>query len=180
MSDHDQKTDPGVPTSEEVFSGPVFEPGPGWGDRVSKWLKRHFFKYVLPVAAIVAAIGVYSFLIAGNEANNGLKGEENKNQEELAARSDEAVKVIVEPKAGFIRVARAGLNMYLQNKSDVASRLTAAHRVFIEQELYNRHKPVSLTVGQTVEFKVSEMEEIINQALALTPAKLQRWQEYVR
>lgn len=39
-----------------ISSGPIFEPGPGWGAKIKDWLGRHFWTVVVPLAA---ALGLY-------------------------------------------------------------------------------------------------------------------------
>lgn len=38
------------------FPGPNFEPGPGWGHYVSRWLGKYFWPVVVP---IIIVLGLY-------------------------------------------------------------------------------------------------------------------------
>ena len=42
------------------IKSPVFQPRPGWGGKLKKWLSRHFESKILPIiACFVLGLGIY-------------------------------------------------------------------------------------------------------------------------
>ncbi len=52
-----------MPNSEEIIGGPEFEPAPGWGYKVSQWLKKYFSRVILPgIAIIILVLGITNYM----------------------------------------------------------------------------------------------------------------------
>lgn len=149
------------------FNGPVFEIAPGWGFKVKKWLKRNGRVIIPALIGIILASGAITVYRNSNSPAKPFvaRTQNNKVLAELVGRGD-----------GRVLIARRALTSYIQNTN---IDLTPAQRIFIEQVLSEKIGKV-LSVGETVEFNISDIESAIDQSLSLTPVQLQKWGAYAK
>lgn len=158
--------------SDFKLLGPEFEPGPGWGKKLSVQMSKFISHRVFPFIAIfILIVGLYSFYpLLSQTSNNG--------QSEY--QRAEFISVIVQPSDGFIKVARRALEQFLSQNSIFADKLSAEHKLFIEQFLYNKDRRVSVVAGQEVKISVNDIEEGIASALVLSEHSLKKWRGYLK
>jgi len=167
---------------ESSFSGPNFEAGPGWGEQTSTWLKEHMLDRVLPAAVIVIVVIV---LVSGG--NNDSKDPEvvkaTDDADEVVtadnngtALTANVVSAVANAGEGYALVARRALAVYLSDNTDIE--LTRGQKIFIEDALSKTVEGIELNAGDTVEFKVTDVEKAVEDAQNLTPYQLKVWEGY--
>lgn len=148
---------------QPTLKGPVFEPGPGWGFKVKKWLGKYFLKIVLPIIVVVAALTIIL-----PKLNSGHKQE---------TESPEVITQIVQIGDSRTKIARRALAEYLEAYPDDS--LIPAQKVFIENKLQSKldKHPVA---GTTVNFSLQDIQLVIAQAKTLSPTQLTKWADYAK
>ena len=149
---------------KKSLGGPVFDFGPGWGFYVKRWLGKYLFKIVLPVVVVVVAMGIF---VSRDEAENGEKVTVNEKITVAVARGDSRA-----------LLARKALAEYLKGNSQEI--LTGGQKLFIEEILRQKLNNPKLTVGEEVEFYLSDIEAAISQSKNLSSYQLQVWEGYAK
>ena len=153
----------------QLISGPVFEPGPGWGEHLSKWFKKDFTNKFLPIIAILILLwGIMS--VTENES-----GEEAMTKDENTEEKAGVITQKAGPRDGYSVLARRALAKYLETAND---NLTTGQKLFIEETIGQMIKDGTLEVGQEVRFNISDIRDAINLAKELTASQLQRWEAW--
>ena len=110
--------------------GPEFEPGPGWGKKLSNWFKVVVPKKLFPlIAVLVLILGLYYFFSVVNisSPNN-----------QPSYQSAEFISILAQSSDGFIKIARRALDQFLFQNKAIDNKLKPEHKLFIEQHLYNK------------------------------------------
>lgn len=148
-------------------SGPIFEPGPGWGGKLKKWSKKYILGgdcTLCQATRYVLVFGIIFLAIAWPKFHVPPKIEEKSKITE-----------IVQLKDGKTHLARRMLAKYLEQNPEIE--ITKAQKVFIETTL--REKIVAeLAVGNTVEIAVDEIKEAVEKSKLLSPFQLKKWEFY--
>lgn len=149
-------------------TGPVFEFGPGWGARLNKWFKKNWNKKLLPLLAILV-------LAAGLILNfsNRNTGKKTADKEQAAMISQ-----IVLPGDSKTHLARRAITNYLKNSDDLT--LTPGQRIYAETKLVKLIDDNKFKVGQIIEFDPEQIHILGHEAESLSPAALQKWEEYAK
>ncbi|PJE51472.1 MAG: hypothetical protein COV29_00620 [Candidatus Yanofskybacteria bacterium CG10_big_fil_rev_8_21_14_0_10_36_16] len=150
-------------------SGPVFESGLGWGEKLKNWFKEDFLNKFLPAIAILVLIaGVLSFLQKNSSKEDLVTDEYN-------SETKESIIKIAKPRDSYTILARQALSEYLtENPTD----LTNGQKVFIEETLRREVEEGTIQIGQEVTFQISNIKDAIDKANSLTPFQLQKWQAW--
>jgi len=146
-------------------SGPIFEPGPGWGFYVKRWFKKYFFKAVLPVLIIVGVIGIFA-------VRKGAENEKAITNEKTADNQKISLTIIKGDSRALL--ARKALIEYLKETSETLSK---GQKLFIEETLRRKLDNPKLLIGEVAEFNVEDIKTAIAQAKQLTQFQLQKWEE---
>ncbi len=151
-------------------SGPVFEPGPGWGAKIKNWFKKYFYKAILPI--IIALLIIY-----------GLTSREKSDfpVNTMASPSPSAESIVAqEVQRGDSRttIARRALAEYLTTAIDDI--LTAGQKVFIENKLSQSLTGAILKIGTSIEIKTDDIKSVIEESKQLTQSQLQKWEEFAQ
>lgn len=150
-----------------VAPGPVFEPGPGWGEKLKKWSKKYILGgncALCRATRYVVVFGIVFLAIAWPKLNTP-----------PSVREESKIVETVRHKDGKTHLARRGLVQYLEQNPEI--KITKAQKVFIETSL--REKILGeLTLGNTVEITTKEVEQAVEQAKLLTPLQLKKWEFY--
>jgi len=152
---------------QEPINGPVFEAGPGWGKKTKDWLKKYFFKVVLPVAVAIIIFGV----AAGQKDNSG--GLSIKNEDLLAGP---VFSQLVARGDSKTLLARRALGEYLASNPEV--KLVLGQKVFLENHLAALIPKIQLSLNQKIEFKTADIEALIDEAKSLTSSQTEKWAGY--
>ncbi|MDP2933228.1 MAG: hypothetical protein Q8N81_03790 [bacterium] len=104
--------------------------------------------------------------------------DENQNPQEVRTENDKII-VTAQPGEGYTHLARRALAQYL--KTTGAQDLQAEHKIFIEDYLQKKieNKP-GVKVGAEVGFSQDQIQQAIDQALALGAAQLDNLHKYVQ
>jgi hypothetical protein len=185
-----------MPNSEEILGGPEFEPAPGWGHRVSQWLKKYFSRVILPgIAIVILVLGINNYMANKSDRETfeldevGTTGivrlEEDTGEiltvEERVYTDDEgdAVSIleVADPGEGITHLARKALKKYLEFNEDLE--LQDEHKIYIEDYLKDMIGSEPLEIGDTIEFSTLDMSDAIDAALTLNDAQIENLSKYV-
>lgn len=152
------------PKLQRSEGGLVFDFGPGWGFYVKKWFGKYLFKIVLPVIVLIVAMGIYA---SRNEAENNAK-----------VAANEKITVIVAHGDSRALLARKALAEYLkENPQEI---LTGGQKLFVEEILRRKLTNPKLTVGEEIEFYLSDIKAAFSQSKNLSSYQLEVWENYAR
>lgn len=186
-----------MPNEEIDFS----MPGPQFNLSSSdSWLKKNW-RPLAAVAIVALLVGgaVYFYknyqsrisllkpaLENINTANNPSAVSVNKNQIKGSSlpevnRKGSDIVVTAAPGNGATHLARQALKEYLKDKPELAQKLVAEQRIYIEDYLQKHltDRPKTLHVGDQLTFPDGEIEKAIDLALALNNSQLQNLTKYV-
>lgn len=161
--------------------GPIFEPGPGWGERLSTWMKSSFTTKILPILAIIVIVLVVASLFGnqGNEVKIIKITEENSTSNNtgptLSAVPFVMIEQIVQPGDGYSLIARRAILDYAERFNIT---LSNGQRMYIEDTLSKTVSTQPINIGSKIRFDTSDLETLAKQAQALTPQQLQIWENY--
>ncbi len=185
-----------MPNSEEIIGGPEFEPAPGWGHKVSQWLKKYFSRVILPgIAIIILVLGITNYMNNRSDreafeldevGTTGIirledeTGEIVEVGENVVENNDGNVVEIIEvagPGEGITHLARKALKKYMELDEDIE--LQDEHKIYIEDYLKDMIGSEPLEIGDTIKFSVRDIVEAINASLLLSDAQIDNLSQYV-
>ncbi len=150
--------------TKRLYGGPVFEAGPGWGERLGKWLKRLLARPALPfIAIVILLIGIFLVL------------RPNKVQDIHEIQTVITITETVVRGDSYALIARRILANYTSSVSD--QNLTNGQKLFIEETLRRIVADQTLAVGAKVMITTQEIEEAISEAEKLKEGTLRKWEE---
>jgi len=185
-----------MPNSEEIIGGPEFEPAPGWGYKVTQWLKKYFSRIILPgIAIVILVIGINNYMDNRSDreafeldevGTTGIirledeTGEIVEVKEDVVENNDGNVVEIIEVADlgdGVTHLSRKALKKYMELNEDIE--LQAEHKIYIEDYLKDLIGSEPLEIGDTIKFSVQDIEEAIDAALLLNDAQMSNLSKYV-
>jgi len=159
--------------------GPVFEPGPGWGFYVKRWIKKYIFggdctlcrttRYILLFGAILLIFfgtSIRSYIIPNK---NGQRSLENQNRDTITE--------IIRPGDSKTLLVRRAIADFLAESSDPS--LTNGQKVFAETVL-SQKVTADLKPGASIEFSAEDLAEAIEKSKSLSPSQLLKWEGYAK
>lgn len=149
---------------------PIFEAAPGWGGQIKKWLKKNFFGKIFPVLAILillTGIAKYISRSAGESAEKSVL--ETKAQ---------VISLAVQTGEGIIATSRRALTEYLENFPEI--KLKPEQKLYIDNYFKEKFKNTSWKTGMEAKFLKEEMKQAIDEALALSESKLEKFRQYLK
>lgn len=152
-------------------SGPVFEPGPGWGAKTKNWFKKYFYKVILPII-IVALVGYGLFTRQEDEEPTDIS------LSPTPVVNDEIIIQEVQRGDSRTTIARRALAEYLTTAIDDVP--TAGQKVFIENKLSQSLTDTILKVGTSIEIKIDDVKSVIEESKQLTQSQLQKWEGFAK
>jgi hypothetical protein len=152
-------------------NGPVFESGPGWGEKIKKWFGRYFYKLVLPI--IFLALVSYGIAFRNKTPETSMLPTETPTPMSLALISQVVLK-----SDGKILVARRAVADYLASHTDLA--LSPAQKMYLETVLAEKIDNKSLFAGNTINFNDDDISSAIEKSMYLSPSQVLKWSEYAR
>lgn len=164
-----------------------------------QWLQDNLRIIISILIVLVIALGIYSYSKRTTVSTDDQVqiSEETTAQEEESAKSDEqkpadpkkAQEVVApsqETEQAFIetavagdgstRLARRALANYLEKNPDSA--LTPEHKIYIEDYLRKKVGQKKITIGTSLEFSKSLIQEAISQSKNLNEAQLKNLHKY--
>lgn len=179
-------------------TGPIFEPGPGWGNKIVNWFSRYLWRVIVPViAVIIVAIGITG-LLRNNEAGEimqeekeelGFKideetgklifDEENKPSTEITeiTKTEGTIKINALKGEGITHLARRVIKEYLNDNPD--PEIKAEHKIFTEDYLKDKEGTRLLEIGEELEFTTTDIMTAIEKSKALSEKELENLSKYV-
>ena len=180
-------------------------PGPEFNSHhnSASWLKRHYRKITFAVIAAFLLVGAIYFYqsyqarttllrpvldqIAASPsqrpvatpADNEVKGAANSVT--ATEKNNGKIVVVAARGNGQTHLARQALKEYLKDKPELARRLGAEQRIYIEDYL-RKHltgQPKILHVGDQLTFPNNDIENAIDAALALNESQIKNLSQYV-
>ena len=171
---------PIISNGDLAISGPVFEIEPGWGGKLSFWLKSHFQNLVLPFSAILiltVGLTLYITKVKNTAVQNQLPsqivnlGVSNTTYNEIAQKGQ-----------GVTHLARQALASYLAVTTD--NGLTSEHKIYIEDLLQKNARGQlgheTLKVGENINFSKVDIEKAIEKSKKLKKEDLENLSKYVK
>lgn len=147
--------------------GPIFEAGPGWGEKLKKWLSKKAGRKVIPAVAVAILLwGIASFFSRPTQ----------KVSEKVTA--NQMLAVTVKKGDGAIYIARRALAEYLLGFPEID--LKPEQKIYIDNYFKMKLAEKELVIGQAVEIDKKDLEQAVNEALLLSEAKLKRFRAYVQ
>ncbi len=185
-----------MPNSEEIIGGPEFEPAPGWGHKVSQWLKKYFSRVILPgIAIVILVLGINNYMDNRSDreafeldevGTTGIIRLEDETGEIVEVGEDvienddgDAVEIVevATPGEGITHLSRKALKKYMELDDDIE--LQDEHKIYIEDYLKDMIGSEPLEIGDTIKFSVQDIEEAIDAALLLSDAQIDNLSKYV-
>ncbi|MDO8495437.1 MAG: hypothetical protein Q7S32_02860 [bacterium] len=159
---------------KNTLPGPVFEAGPGWGEKIGRWIKDNALSKILPVFATIV-------LLAGIAKVYSKPSQPEETPEDKLSQQEETpqeILVQVRPRDGIVFVSRRALDEYLKEFPEL--KLKPEERLHIENIFLTKFKGVVLSAGQEVAFLKTDLAEAINEALQLSEGKRQKLRAYIK
>jgi len=154
-------------------NGPIFEAGPGWGAKIKIWLKKYFFKIILPIVVIILA----GYGIANRE-KTPVSSEFNPQETQITDNNDNNAIIIPVGKGdGKILVARKAVAKYFELNPDASA--TSGQKLYLETVL-SQNGPAKLTIGEQVTFYQGDIQAELENSKHLTQSQTQKWEAYAR
>jgi len=144
--------------------GPIFEIKPGWGGRLKKWIKNNYKRFLTGILiGLIIATGI---VLAIKQGRTPVKTQTATMITQVVAKGDSQT-----------LIARKALAEYLSEFSNTS--LTSGQKVFIE-ELLQKEIKGKLVEGTKIEFKIEDIENLIEQSFNLLPSTLEKWEMYAK
>lgn len=187
---------PKITPSSSELPGPLFEPGPGWGKKLSNWFKKNIKRNIPPlIIIIILAVLLTIFLTMPKSPNKesatiGLQNQQKvqlgqieknvrvKEVEKSNGLKETVIIVKAQKGEGITHLARKALKIYLENNYD--PELTPEHKIYIEDYLKDLHGERFLQLGEELEFPLNDIEKAISLAKDLTPQQLNNLTQYAQ
>lgn len=158
---------------QNAVPGPVFEAGPGWGERLGRWIKENWTTKLFPTIAVV-------ILLAGIAKVYSQPSEKKlaRKEEVFAPDSPAEVYATINKGDGIITISRRALTEYLKAFPDI--QLKPEERLHIENLFQTKFRGTALIVGQEIKFLKADLEQAVNEALKLTDGQRQKLRAYLK
>ena len=157
-------------SKKNLPAGPIFESGPGWGEKLNKWLKKNASSKLLPAIAILVLLtGIFSVL-------KNKTGQEKLTLNLGSIEGTPGVIVeIAQPRDGYSVLARRALARHLET-ADIS--LTPGRKLFVEESLRQIVETDPLKIGQEVKFLINDISGAISDSKELTASQIQKWESW--
>ena len=168
---------PVINSRELAISGPVFDFEPGWGGKLSVWIKNNLEKAVLPLFAILTLLsGIYLYLV---KTENGFALFYKTSQKTSAPVTPlvASYKYPAQKGEGLTHIARKSLSAYLELNPQ--SEITPEHKIYIEDLLQKQKGNRLLYLGETTEFTPNEIQKAIDRSRQLKKEDLENLSKYI-
>lgn len=175
-----------IKSEGQKVEGPLFTPGPGWGERFSKWMRSNFFKIVLPIIIIALAVVLLIIFLGKKESEKAKeistptpKITEVEKKEDFVKKVD-GKKIFVmkaQKGEGITHLARRSLKKYLDENP--LEWVKAEHKIYIEDYLKDLHGERLLEIGEEIEFNTDDIAKAIEKANGLSEKDLSNLSKYV-
>lgn len=156
--------------SKYTASGPIFEPGPGWGIKLKKWVKKYALGgdcTLCRATRYVLVFGVVVLLLLIPPTN------ERRKTSPITANK---VSETVQPRDGQTHLVRRILARYLAQNTEL--KLINGQKIFIETILRETIPNQLVRVGNEIEIEVGEIKKAVERSKSLTASQLQKWEKY--
>jgi len=154
-----------------LVPGPIFEAKPGWGGKIKSWLNKNFNKKILPIVSIaVLLVGIASYFSAPKQEKNN---KENKN-----SQLNSAILIIISPGEGIIATSRRALEKYLNEVPEIS--LKPEQKLYIDNYFKAKFAGTEWKPGKEVAFLKEEIKKAVDEALALSESKLEKFRTYLK
>lgn len=186
---------------------PIMMPGPKFGENQGWWSKNRSNIILAVIGILIIAGGIYLYtnyqkssplVSQENETNqenqNGavspnqvnLNGQTDSRQNPTATEKAEIVKVEnnkytvkANKGAGVTHLARTAAKEYLERNQDLKSKVTAEHKIYIEDYIKDKTGSQGLKIGEELTFDDGLVKEAIDQSLKLNDRQLKNLHKYV-
>ena len=158
---------------QQILGGPIFDFGPGWGTKTTKWFKKYIFgpkctlcratRYILLFGAMLLVFG-------GPQLRQFIN---DKKPDTLTGQIK--ITEVVRPGDSKIKLARRALADYLYQHPDAT--LTNGQKVNVETVLGQKIISKDFRTGNDIEFSADDIKSAIEKSKTLTPYQLQRWED---
>src|SRR3989344_4231515 len=151
--------------------GPIFEPGPGWGEKLKKWSKKYILGWDCTLCRATRFVLIFGivFLILARPGVNP--------QREQAEVDGNLIIETVRPRDGQTHLARRVLATYLEQEK---IELTGGQKIFIENTLSAKIPEKLIEIGKKITIDAGEIKSAINQSKLLTASQLNKWEKYAK
>lgn len=177
-------------------------PGPDFGNSQNnlEWLKRHWRQLIFAAVIALMAFGANYFYQSYQArtallkpvldqitasptptSNEKVKGEVISTPAPTATNDNNQIVVTAAKGNGATHLARQALKEYLKNKPELAQKLGAEQRIYIEDYL-RKHitgQPKTLNIGDQIAFSNNTIQDAVNMALSLTDSQIKNLSQYV-
>lgn len=158
---------------QDTLPGPTFEAGPGWGEKIGRWVKARWSTRVFPIIAALILLAGIAKIYSGPREENII------NEEDLSAgQQTNKVSAIVEKGDGIIAVSRRALAVYLQEFPDI--QLKPEERLHIDNFFKEKLRSSILSAGAEIDFLKEDFQQAINEALQLTEGQRQKLRAFLK
>lgn len=159
--------------SPNTLPGPMFEAGPGWGERLGQWIRSRWSTKLFPAIAVVV-------LLAGMAKVYSQPQEKEPAKDKESFRSDfqAEISATVNKGDGIIVVSRRALAAYLKEFPDI--QLKPEEHLYIENFFQTKFREIAPAIGQEIKFLKTDFEQSVNEALQLTEGQRQKLRDYLK
>ncbi len=158
---------------QNLLPGPVFEAGPGWGQKLGRWLKRNGLNKIIPTIFVLLLLaGVAKIYSHPKAKKEPLVGSSPTSQAQTN------ISVTVQKGDGVIAVSRRALSEYLKGFPDII--LKPEEHLHIDNFFKTKYQNTNLVIGQSIEFSKTDLEKAVNEALQLSPTQRQQLRAYLK
>ncbi len=156
--------------------GPMFESGPGWGQRLRMTLGGSLW---LPVVSVlVFIIGLGMFINSRNTSAVRTGKPTSSTTPMISVINETGVEITIISGDSYTTIARRAITTYINNNPESSKMITPGMRIYAEEQLKKELSRMPLTVGTTFSIKIGDIKAALTKATALTPAQLKKWEFY--
>ncbi len=149
--------------------GPIFEAGPGWGEKIRSWLEANFKKKIFPVAATLVLLSGIAYFFSQPD---------KQNQNSPKNTEAQIISLEITPGEGTIATSRRALENYLGKFPEI--KLKPEQKLYIDNYFKTKFGGTLWKPGEKIEFSKKDMEKAVNEALALPESKLEKLRSYLK
>ena len=149
-----------------MTSGPIFEAGPGWGSRISDWLRENWIYVVPAIAVIVLTVAIFS-----SRENNQKQPNASQSTILVAVAPSTSFSEIVNKGDSYTTVARRAISLYVATKSDII----AGQLLYAETILAQKINTQPLIIGSIITIPKILIGETLSSLSSLSEYQRLQW-----
>lgn len=153
---------------------PLFQPRPGWGGQLARWLRENAYIIVFRLVLLVAVVLIVGSLVRQNGSDTPLVGE-NPFESNAPFPLDKPITLKAEYGEGVTNMAARALDLFILTRSDMGAYLDGPRHLFAVDTLSREIGWRGVELGEKIWFPIDTIARIAREARELTGRPYQAW-----